>query len=73
MRKTVERSACETGTFGSLAASALKFSISLAGTVRQIGSVKPPCGGIKSAIVLLSTYQSDAWRSAVARTVSYAD
>src|SRR5262249_48041818 len=46
-----ERSAAETGTFGSLPASVRKTPVSPSGTIRLTGSDSPPCGGTRSAMV----------------------
>src|SRR5262245_56111484 len=44
-------SAAETGTLGSLPASARNAPVSSAGTIRLTGSDSRPCGGIRSAMV----------------------
>src|SRR5262249_53453299 len=50
-RYSVDRSASLTGSRGSAAARALKSAASAAGTLRSTGSLRPPCGGIKSGII----------------------
>src|SRR5262249_18274101 len=47
-RYTLERSASDTGTFGSVAAFASKVFRSASGTVQDTGSERPPCGGMRS-------------------------
>ena len=46
-RKTVERSASETGILTSVSACARRESTASEATMQQMGSVRPPCGGIK--------------------------